>query len=114
MSEWQMPQNLMSMRTSFGPSSRRSISSGSSGAVAAGAPKARAVVVAPVGADSKFVSSLMGHDASPLGAHDARLGGHVTQPLVRGADRDRHDRDEVDDQPVDDPQERADRRGRRG
>jgi hypothetical protein len=40
-----MPQNLMSMRTSLGPSARRSICNGSSGAVASGAPKARAVVV---------------------------------------------------------------------
>ncbi len=34
-SEWQMPQKRMSIRTSFGPGSRRSISIRSRGAVAA-------------------------------------------------------------------------------
>ena len=46
MSEWQMPQNLMSMRTSLGPIGRRSICSGSRAAVADAAPTALAVVVA--------------------------------------------------------------------
>ena len=38
MSEWQTPQNRMSMRTSRGPGSRRSIVNGPSGAVAEVAP----------------------------------------------------------------------------
>ena len=45
MSEWQMPQNLMSMRTSFGPTGRRWISRAPSGASGAYAPTAAAVVV---------------------------------------------------------------------
>ena len=45
MSEWQMPQNLMSMRTSSGPSGRRSIRSGPMAAVGDVAPTALAVVV---------------------------------------------------------------------
>src|SRR3954451_13249609 len=49
MSEWQIPQNLMSIRTSFGPSSRRSISKGPSGASGANVPTARAVVVFEAG-----------------------------------------------------------------
>ena len=40
-----MPQYLMSIRTSRGPTSRRSIVSGASGAVGDGAPKAWAVRV---------------------------------------------------------------------
>jgi hypothetical protein len=34
MSEWQMPEYLMSMRTSRGPTSRRSMVVGASGSVA--------------------------------------------------------------------------------
>src|SRR4051794_28287416 len=45
MSEWQIPQNLMSIRTSRGPTARRWISSAASGASGAGAPTARAGVV---------------------------------------------------------------------
>src|SRR6478735_8951004 len=45
MSEWQIPQNLMSMRTSLAPSARRSICSGARSAVGDPAPTARAVVV---------------------------------------------------------------------
>src|SRR3954454_14097804 len=57
MSEWQMPQNLMSMWTSSGPSARRSMCSGASGALAEGAPTAWAVVV--VGDASVLVSSVI-------------------------------------------------------
>jgi hypothetical protein len=59
MSVWQMPQNLMSMRTSLGPSARRSICSGSRGAVAAVAPYAHAVVVVVVADVSWLVVSVM-------------------------------------------------------
>src|SRR4051812_36234504 len=45
MSEWQIPQNLMSIRTSRGPTARRWTSSAASGASGSGAPTARAVVV---------------------------------------------------------------------
>src|SRR4051794_19984679 len=45
MSEWQIPQNLMSVRTSRGPIARRWTSKAASGASGAGAPTARAVVV---------------------------------------------------------------------
>jgi hypothetical protein len=44
----QIPQNLMSMRTSFGPIARRSMPSGCSGVSAPCAPTARAVVVVAV------------------------------------------------------------------
>src|SRR3954469_23179537 len=56
MSEWQIPQNLMSIRTSFGPSSRRSISKGPSGASGASVPTARAVVVFEAGAVKVLVA----------------------------------------------------------
>ena len=61
MSEWQMPQNLMSIRTSFGPSARRWISSGPSGASGANVPTARALVL---GKDAAFkvVPSVMAFD----------------------------------------------------
>src|SRR3954451_20746406 len=49
MSEWQIPQNFMSIRTSFGPSGRRWISKGPSGASGANVPTARAVVVFEAG-----------------------------------------------------------------
>src|SRR5215212_8539306 len=55
MSEWQMPQNLMSIRTSLGPTARRWISNAASGASGADAPTARAVVVS-LGAAVKVVS----------------------------------------------------------
>ncbi len=45
MSEWQIPQNLMSIATSCSPSARRSIVVASSGAFAEGACRARALVV---------------------------------------------------------------------
>src|SRR5690349_14621905 len=45
MSEWQMPAYLMSIRTSCGPTSRRSIVVGASGSVADGAAYAFTVVV---------------------------------------------------------------------
>src|SRR3954471_1116255 len=59
MSEWQMPQNLMSIRTSRGPTARRWISSAPSGASGAIAPTARAVVVFPIRASEVVCVSLM-------------------------------------------------------
>src|SRR3954451_20818275 len=56
MSEWQIPQNLMSIRTSLGPSARRSISSGPSGASGANVPTARAVVVRDDGTANEVVA----------------------------------------------------------
>src|SRR5215203_276074 len=65
MSEWQMPQNLMSMRTSRGPTARRWISSAPSGASGAWAAMARAVVVS--GAASSEVVSVMPPTVEPSG-----------------------------------------------
>src|SRR3954454_12654238 len=59
MSEWQMPQNLMSIRTSRGPIARRWISSAPSGASGAIVPTARAVVVFPIRASEVVCVSLM-------------------------------------------------------
>src|SRR4051794_20410065 len=59
MSEWQMPQNLMSIRTSLGPIARRWISSAWRGASGAIVPTARAVVVFAIRASEVVCVSLM-------------------------------------------------------
>src|SRR3954462_15514332 len=85
MSEWQTPQNLMSIRTSLGPSARRSISNAPSGASGASVPTARAVVVFEAGAVKVLV-------AMPKQARDGSgpEGGALTPPLsptLRSVDR---------------------------
>src|SRR4051794_3381686 len=83
MSEWQIPQNLMSIRTSFGPRARRSISSGPSGASGVKAPTARAVVVREGVAVNEVVDMTL-----TVRPHKAPKGG-LRAPLsrLRGVDR---------------------------
>src|SRR3954454_2341948 len=70
MSEWQIPQNLMSIRTSFGPSGRRWISKGPSGPSGANVPTARAVVVFEAGVVKEVFVAMprtVGTDLAPKG-----------------------------------------------
>src|SRR3954468_10465483 len=83
-SEWQIPQNLMSIRTSFGPSARRWISKGPSGASGANVPTARAVVVFEAGG-----VTVVGAMPGTVGTHMAPKGVLWTPlgPRLRRVDR---------------------------
>src|SRR3954447_25577214 len=86
MSEWQMPQNLMSIRTSLGPIARRWISSAPSGASGAIVPTARAVVVFPIRASEVMCVSLMQAKLDTLQAATGVLSTPLRASLV-GVDR---------------------------
>src|SRR5262245_30702869 len=79
MSEWQMPQKRMSMRTSSERSARRSTSSGASGASADATPTAWAVVVDDRGV---LVMSVIGRQSHKHPCHESG------SPCEGGTDRD--------------------------
>src|SRR3954451_9432874 len=86
MSEWQIPQNLMSIRTSLGPIARRWISSAPSGASGAIVPTARAVGVLPKRRSEVVCVSLMQAKLDTLEAVTGVLSPPLRASLV-GVDR---------------------------